>query len=164
MGVAHTIAPAVRKAVINGIKDHLAGLSDFNGTTSKERNTEVSYGYTFSSTRAEKVYLGRTLGTTPPAALKTGRNIRDETGTFDLHVLVRLSGEGAEAAEDRAHAIGAEIEDWISLRKNGEGLNITGLQWLLVTSWSSNYAGIERGTGVLLTYSVQWKARLEGTP
>lgn len=164
MAVAHTVAPAVRKAVIDGIKAHLRALPDFNGTTAKERNVEVSYGFTFSSKRAEKVYLGRTLGATPPAALRTGRNVRDETGSFDLHHLVRLEGEGAESAEARAYAIAAESEDWISLHKSGEGLGITGLQWLLVASWTSDYAGIDRGTGVIVTLSIQWKARLEGTP
>lgn len=161
---AQTIAPQVRKAVIDGIKTHLAALDDFNGTTAKEQNVEVSYGFTFSSKRAEKVYLGRTLGTTPPAALRVGRNIRDESASFDLHHLVRLEGIGAEGAEARAYAIAAQSEDWISLHKSGEGLAIPGLQWLLVASWRSDYAGIDRGTGAIVTLSVQWKARLEGTP
>lgn len=164
MATAQTVAPKLRKAVIDGFKTHLAGLPGFNGTTSRERNVEVSYGYTFASERAEKVYLGRQLGTTPPAALRTGRNVRQEAGQFDLTVLVRISGAGAEAAEARAFAIGAEWEDWASLRKSGEGLGVTGLQTLVVASWASDYAGITGGTGVLLTYTNRWTARLEGTP
>ncbi len=164
MAVAQTVAPKVRAAVADGLKNHLGALDDFNGTTKAAHNVEVSYGFTFSSKRAEKVYLGRSSSTTPPAGLRAGRNVRDETATFDITVHVRLSGEGAEAAEDRAFAIGAEVEDWISLRKSGEGLGITGLQTLRVTGWSSDYRGIEGGTAALVTYTVEWKARLEGTP
>jgi hypothetical protein len=164
MAVAQTVAPQVRKAVIDGVRTHLGALDDFNGTTSPEQNVEVSYGFTFGSNRAEKVYLGRTLGTTPPAALRTGRNVRQEAGQFELTVLVKLAGMGAEATEARLFAIGAEIEDWASLHKSGEDLGVTGLQTLVVGSWTSDYAGIEGGTGALLTYTIRWTARLEGTP
>ena len=164
MAVAQTVAPKLRKAVIDGFKAHLGALDDFNGTTSKEQNVEVSYGYTFSSKRAEKVYLGRTFGNTPPAALRTGRNVRQEAAQFELRILVKLSGAGAEAAESRLFAIGAEFEDWMSLHKSGEGLGVTGLQTLVVASWASDYAGIEGGTAALLTYTNKWTARLEGTP
>lgn len=157
MALTQTIAPKLRRAVVAGLRDHLGGLEDFEAV-------EVSYGFTFASARAEKVYLGPTRSTTPPTALRPGRNIRAEAGGFDVHVMVRLAGEGAEATEDRGFAIGAEIEDWTSLRKSGEGLGVTGLQTLLISGWNADYAAVEGGTGFLLVYTLAWTARLEGTP
>lgn len=164
MTVAYTVALDLRKAVISGLRTHFAGLADFNGSTSAEDKTVVSYGFTFGSNATEQVYLGRQQADTPPAGMRSTRNIREESGTFDLNVQVRKPGASVEEAEERLFAIGAEIEDWLSLRKSGEGLGVTGLKWLLVTSWASDYAGIDSGSGALLTYTLSWNARLEGTP
>ena len=161
MATAHSIAADLTAAVIDGLSDHLAGLSDFNGTTASEEKTVVSYGFDFASKAAELVYLGRINADTPPAGLRAGRNFRNESGTFDLSVLVRLPGKDASVAVQRVFAIGHEIEDWIGERKSGEDLGVTGLQTLLVDSWAADYAGIDSGTGALLTYSVAWTARLD---
>lgn len=163
MAVAHSIAAALTTAVINGLATHFAGMSNFNGINPAEQKTVVSYGFNFGSRAAEQVYLGRIAADTPPAGLRAGRNFRNESGTFDLTVLVRLPGKDASDAIARLFAIGHEIEDWIGERKSGEGLGVTGLQTLLVDSWAADYAGIDSGTGALLTYSVAWTARLDDT-
>jgi hypothetical protein len=161
MAVAHSIAADLTEAVIDGLATHFAGESDFNGTTAPEQRTVVSYGFNFGSKAAEQVYLGRINADTPPAGLRTGRNFRNESGDFDLTVMVRLPGKDASEAVRRMFAIGHEIEDWIGERKSGEGMGVAGLQTLLVASWAADYAGIDSGTGALLTYSVAWTARLD---
>jgi hypothetical protein len=161
MAVAHSIAADLTEAVIDGLAALFAGLADFNGTTSPHEKTVVSYGFDFGSNAAEQVYLGRMSGDTPPAGLRSGRNFRNEAGSFDLTVMVRLPGKDASEAMQRAFAIGHQVEDWIGERKSGEGLDVTGLQTLLVSSWAADYAGIDSGTGALLTYSVAWTARLD---
>lgn len=161
MAAAHSIAADLTEAVITGLTTLFAGLADFNGTTAREQRTAVSYGFDFASKAAEQVYLGRMSGDTPPAGLRAGRNFRNESGTFDLTVMVRLPGKNASQAMQRAFEIGHEVEDWIGERKSGENLDVTGLQTLLVSSWAADYAGIDSGTGALLTYSVAWTARLD---
>lgn len=155
-----TIGPTVRKAVIDGLATHLGSLAAFNGTTAPERNVEVSYGYKFGSPATEQVYTGRSRADTPPAALRSGRNHRNENGVFDLTIAVKYIGGDAYDADLRAAAIGGACEDWLAARKSNE-LGVTGLLSLLVESWDADYAGLDGGTGSLLTYKVRWTARLE---
>ena len=161
MAVAHSIAADLTEAVIDGLAALFADDDDFNGTTAPEQKTVVSYGFSFGSRVAEHVYLGSMNADTPPVAIRTGRNFRKEDGTFNLTVLVRLPGADAPTAIRRLFAIGHEVEDYIGARKSGEGLGVTGLQTLTVASWAADYAGIDSGTGALLTYSIAWTARLD---
>lgn len=153
---------AVRKAIIDGLATAFTALPDFNGTTNPERKVSVTYAYPFGGAgakKAEKVFGGRTRIETPPAALRSGRNYRDETGLFDLVVLVSYVGGDAETADLRAYAIGQVIEEWLADRKSNE-LNVTGLQTLTVTGGESNNLGNDRGHMTELTYQVRWTARL----
>lgn len=159
MAPVSTIGPVVRKAVIDGLTTHLGSLAAFNGTTAPERDVEVSYGYPFASTATEKVYTGRSRADTPPAALRSGRNHRNENGVFDLTVAVSYIGGDAYDADLRAAAIGGACEDWLAARKSNE-LGVDGLLSLVVESWDADYAGLDGGTGSLLTYKVRWTARL----
>lgn len=154
-----TIGPAVRKAVIDGLAAHLGSLADFNGSTAAERDVTVTYGYPFGSPTTEQVYTARSRADTPPAALRAGRNHRNENGVFDLTVMVRYVGGDAYDADLRAAAIGGACEDWLAARKSNE-LGVDGLQSLVVESWASDYAGIDGGTASLTTYQVRWTARL----
>lgn len=159
MAPVSTIGPTLRKAVIDGLTSHLGSLADFNGTTATERYVEVSYGYPFGSTSTEQVYTGRSRADTPPAALRSGRNHRNESGVFDLTVVVRYIGGDPYDADLRAAAIGGACEDYLAARKSNE-LGVDGLSSLVVDSWDADYAGIDGGTASLLTYKVRWTARL----
>lgn len=159
MAPVSTIGPTVRKAVTDGLTTHLGALAAFNGTTAAERNVEVSYGYPFGSAATEQVYTGRSRADTPPAAMRSGRNHRNENGVFDLTVAVRYIGGNAYDADLRAAAIGGACEDYLAARKSNE-LGVDGLQSLVVDSWDADYAGLDGGTGSLLTYKVRWTARL----
>lgn len=161
MAVAHSVAADLTEAVVDGLRTLLAADDDFNGTTAPEQRTVVSYGFQFGNKAAEQVYLGSMNADTPPAGIKAGRNFRNESGTFNLSVLVRLPGKDASATIQRLFAIGHQIEDYIGAKKSGEGLGVTGLQTLLIASWAADYAGIDSGTGAVLTYSVAWTARLD---
>lgn len=158
--VTASIGVAVRKAVADGLAEHLGDLSDFNGNGVPEQKTVVAFGYDFSNLHREHVFTGRSRADTPPAGMRSGRNTRNETGRFDLTVQVRVVGDDAYAAEARAEAIGGEVEDWFADRKNNE-LGVTGLNSLVVESWESDYRGIDNGTAALRTYVVRWTARLE---
>ncbi len=155
-----SIGVPVRKAVVDGLTQHLGDLSAFNGATAPEREVAVTFGYPFGQTYNEQVYTGRSRAQTPPAALRTGRNVRNETGDFDLIVRVRFTGGDGYDAEQRAEQIGGAIEDWLAARKQNE-LGVTGLQSLIVTEWVADYAQVDGGTAALRSYTVRWTARLE---
>lgn len=155
-----SIGVPVRKAVTDGLTTHFAADSDFNGTTAAEKQTVVSFAYDFSNLHREHVYTGRSRGDTPAAGMRSGRNTRNETGTFDLNVMVRAIAGNAYDAELRAAAIGAEIEDWFADRKSNE-LDVDGLGSLVLESWEADYAKVDNGTAAIRTYTIRWTARLE---
>lgn len=158
--VTASIGVAVRKAVIAGLADRLGSLSSFNGTTAAERNTVVAFGYDYSNLHREHVYTGRSRADTPPAGMRSGRNTRNETGRFDLNVIVRAMAGDAYDAELRAEEIGGEVESWLADRKNNE-LGVTGLQSLVVESWVADYQKVDNGTAAIRTYVIRWTSRLE---
>jgi hypothetical protein len=139
--VTASIGVALRKAVTDGLAEHFAADSDFNGTVAAERETVVSFGYDFSNPHREHVFTGRSRADTPAAGMRSDRNTRNET-------------------EERAEAIGGALEDWFADRKSNE-LGVDGLNSLVVASWVADYAQIDGGTAALRTYTVRWTARLE---
>ncbi len=155
-----SIGIPVRKAVTDGLAEHLGSLSGFNGTAAAEKQTVVSFGYDFGNMHREHVFTGRSRADTPPAALRSGRNTRNETGHFDLTVMVRSVAGDAYDAETRAEAIGAAVEDWLADRKSNE-LGVPGLLSLVVESWEADYAKADNGTAAIRTYDIRWTARLE---
>jgi hypothetical protein len=158
--VTASIGVAVRKAVTDGVAEHLAAQSGFNGNAAAERKTVVRFGYDFANQHREHVFTGRSRAETPPAALRSGRNTRNETGRFDLTVMVRSVGGDPYDAELRDEAIGAELEDWLADRKNNE-LEVAGLLSLVVESWEADYAQTDNGAAALRTYVIRWTSRLE---
>lgn len=155
-----SIGVAVRKAVIDGLAEHFANDSDFNGAAVAEQKTVVKFGYDFSNLHREHVYLGKSRRETPPAGMRSGRNTRQETGRFDLNVMVRVVAGDAYAAQLRAAAIGAEVESWLADRKNNE-LDVDGLQTLVVETADDDYRKIDNGTAAFTTYSIRYTSRLE---
>lgn len=158
--VTASIGVGVRKAVTDGLAEHLGSLSAFNGVGAAEREVVVTFAYAFGHQHTEHVYTGRSKADTPPAGLRSGRNTRNEAGEFDLVVMVRFIGGDGYDAELRAEDIGGAIEDWFADRKNNE-LAVDGLTSLLVTGWVADYAQVDGGTAALRSYTVRWTARLE---
>lgn len=153
-----SISVAVRKAVIDGIKERLDADSDFNGVTKRERKVEVTYGYRFDSSARERVYTGRTSAETPPAGLRAGANFRNEQATFDLNVMVRFVGGDAYDADERLSAICDEVEAFISLHKSNQ-LGIPGLNWIRLDGYEGDYVQIDNGHASIRTYSIRFDAR-----
>lgn len=157
--MAGSIGVAVRTAVINDLSTYLAAQAAFNGTTNPERKVEVTYGYTFNGHASEQVYTGRSRADHTPAAMKAGRNFRNEAGQFEVNILVRYVGGNASDADTRAFAILAEIEQRIADRKSNE-YGVTGLIHIEADGWEADYMGVDQGVGSLVTLRVNWSARL----
>lgn len=162
--MAGSVGIALRRATVSGLRDHLAGLADFNGTASRARKTAVSYAYPFGGTRPnEALYTGRSRALTPSAAMKAGRRFRNEAGEFDLNVLVQIDGMDAESADARAEALGVQIEEWFADRKNGEHAawaDVSGLIEVAVAGWEADYVPLDTAVGSIRTYRITWTARL----
>jgi len=157
--MAGSLVVSVRSAVTDGLTTLFAALPDFNGATDPEHRVEVTYAYTLGSAASERVYTGRSTADTPPAALRSGRNHRNEDGVFDLTILVALVGGSQEDADARALAIGAKVEEWIADRKSNE-LGLTGLVSLRIDSWDLVGLMNDHGCMAELEYKVRWTARL----
>lgn len=157
--MAGSVVVAVKQAIVTGLTTHYGAAAAFNGTTAPERKVAVAYGYNMGTHDTERVFTGRSRAEQPPAAMRSGRNYRDEAGTFDLIVIVEYVGGDPEDAEERALAIGAEAETWLADRKSNE-LGVTGLQTLRVDGWDLVHMGNDRGHLAELTYRVRWTARL----
>lgn len=145
--MAGSVGVAVRAAVVDGLADVLT------------LDGEVSYGFTFQPGLLEQVYTGRSSGETPPASLRSGRNYRDEQGTFDLNILVRVPGGSLLEADERCDEIASVVEEWIADRKSNQ-LGVSGLNYLLVTRWDADYVQIDAGMCSIRTLTVAWRARL----
>lgn len=156
--MAGSVRVAVKAALIEGLADLFASLPGFN---SDENQVQVEYGYTTGEVRAaQRVYCGRSYSDTPPAAMKSGRNHRQETGYLDLIVLAEVPGGSAQDADERVDAIGTEIETWIADRKQGDGLGVTGLYELLVDRMEADYYPSDGGNAAIKTITVLWRSRL----
>lgn len=153
-----SLSVALRKASIDGLAAHFADLADFNGTTAPERDLEVTYGYDFASQATERLYTGRSRADTPPASLRAGRNYRDESGGFDLNILVQFIGGDAYEADLRVDAIADEVETWFADRKSSE--IHPAVSTVRTDGWEADYAGIDGGSASTRTIRVHWTARL----
>lgn len=152
-----SLGVAVRKAVLDGFRTHLAGLPAFN-STAVENEVEVLYAWDFKRQTRQRVYGGRSAGTTPPAAMRAGRNHRNETATFQVNIRVEIPNATQEEADERLDEIAVQFEEWVADRKSNElGAGTTSLK---VTSWAGDYFAVDSGAGSIRTYTVSWSARL----
>lgn len=143
---------AVRKAVI----EDLATLTGSGGAL---EDVTVQYAWRRGVNDREQVFTNAARGTTPAAALKAGRNHRQEEGRFELVVLVEVPGGLGEEADQRALDIGAVVEERIADRKNNE-YGVTGLSWIRVESWTLTPRSGDHGSFSELVYTVLYSARL----
>ena len=151
--MAASIVVAVRSALATGLATAIAadgGMAD----------TEVSYHWKANWQRRERIWTRNARFTHAPASMRSGRNYRDEVGTFELAILVEGVGQNAEWSATRALTIGAVVEQWIADRKNNE-LAVTGLQTLTVSGDGSLLEMFnDQGTLAELNYPVRYTARL----
>jgi hypothetical protein len=149
-----SIVLEVRQAVVDGIK-----------TALNDESVSVTYGWQGSSddARREQVFTNNARAEHEPAGLKTGRNFRNETMTFDIVVLAVGPAAKPEEVDARALDIGQVVEEFIADHKGNE-LGIFGLKWLFMTDMSLvnriGQAADGDGSATELTYTVRYSARL----
>lgn len=158
--MAGSIAYPLKKAVIDGLATAMGANAAFNGTNDPARAVEVAYGYRHASHATERVFTNRWRSQTPPAALRSGRNHRNESGEFELSVWVLFVGGSAEEAEERVDEIADYIETWLADRKSNE-LGVAGLVSLHVTGTEGEPRAGDNGAVCLKTLTVAWSARLD---
>lgn len=146
--MAGTIVVALRLAVASG----LAAVPALSGA-------DVSYAWRPDSRARRQVFTHRASADTPPAALRSGRNYRDETGTFQVVVHCEIPGADAPDAEAECVALGTAVEEWFADRKSNE-VGVAGLQSLLVTGWELGGGAADRAYIAQMIYTVRWTARL----
>lgn len=149
------MAGTVQHLVRNGIVTALAALPALE-------DVNVSYAWEFgdASQVRERIFTNRARANTPPAALKAGRNHRDETATFELVVWVEGVGLSSYETDARAGELAQVVEEWLADNKAGTALAITGLNWLRAESWECHNLGNDQGSLTELSLSVTYNARL----
>lgn len=146
-----SIVVAVRKAVVAGLTTALAG----------ESSVSVSYGWLGGdeTRRREQIYTNRVRGTHEPAALKAGRNFRNEQMDFDLCLFVADPTKAPEDVDTRVMELAVVVEEYLADRKSNE-LGVTGLNWIHVTGFELENRLMTTGAASLAVWKVSYNARL----
>lgn len=150
--MAGSVMVAVKRAVIDGFKAHLKQVAEY-------ATVEVDYGYSTALAAHEAVFCGRGSSDTPPAAIRAGRNHRDEDGEFIVAVIAKALGGTQLDADERAFGIGGELETWLADRKSNE-LHVPGLQSIGVAGFEMAPMYADTGHLTEVEYRVTYRARL----
>ena len=151
--MAGSAVVAVRKALIEGLAAVVAVDNP---------RVSVTYGWQGSDDTAsrEQIFTNNARASHEPAALKTGRNFRDEQMDFDIVVLVLGVGQRPEESDQRAADLALLVEEFIADRKSNE-LGVAGLNWITVTDYALNYLIAPEGGSISeATITVRYRARL----
>lgn len=148
--MASSVLVSVRKAVMSGIA---AALND--------KSVACTYGYEGykDDARREQIYSGRASATHDPAALKDGRNFRNERMDFDISIIVMGVGTSAEQVDERAMRLQRVVEEFIADHKNNE-IGVAGLQWMRVSRVEFEPRFNADGNLAIVTVTVTYQARL----
>ena len=151
--MAGSIHVTVRRAVIAGLADLLE---------SSDPDVSVTYGWQGNDSTAarEQIYTSNARASHDVAALKTGRNFRNEQMDFDLTFYVEAVGETPDVAETRAGELALVGEEFIADHKSNE-LGIAGLNWIRVVELASDYRILPGGGSAAITVlTLRYDARL----
>lgn len=143
---------AVRSAIIDGLKmqDDL-----------RDEPVQITYQYQPKTQKREHIYTTDATFSHEPAAMRSGRNFRDEIGRFNLIIAVEGLKRSAEWCAQRALERGVVVETFIADRKNNE-LDVTGLQTLLIDGDGSLVELFgDSGHLAIITYPIRYTARLQ---
>jgi len=149
--MASTIVVALRRAVVDGLSGLLPDYGD--------RQALVTYAWDPEARDSLQVFTMRPRGDHSPAALRAGRNHRNEEASFQVVIHVEVAGADVEEADNRALEIGQVVEEFIADHKSNE-LAIPGLNWITVSSWEMNGGPADRSAISQLIYTVSYNARL----
>ena len=140
----------VRKAVT----DAIASLPEF-------ADARVDMTWSAAAQVREQVFTTNARFTHVPAAMRAGRNFRDEVGRFDIVVLIAGVDQTATWSATRAVVVGTAIEEYVADNKNGDDLDVDGLNWILVDGDGAlTEMYVDRSTIAELTYPIRYHARL----
>src|SRR5262245_45563541 len=79
----------------------------------------------------ERVFTGRSQAEHAQASLRSGRRFRNEAATFDVLIQVESLNQTIEQTEQRAVALGLEVEECVADNKYLGG--VAGLNWAVVS-------------------------------
>ena len=89
--------------------------------------------------------------------MKSGRNYRNELGTFV--VVFHYVGPDAESANEVATDAGSQFEEWVSDHKNPGASVVPGLNWIRLDSFRLEGGPTDGGFVASLQYTLRYSAR-----
>lgn len=135
--MAGSIVVAVRKALVTALTPVIQG-------TAGMEQVEVGFQYPAGDAQLrEVVWTQNPQIDLQSASLRAGRNFLNETSTFDVVLMSWQPATTAEDAATRVIEIGEVIAAWIGDHKNGETLNVPGLQTLTISGSASQTETLE---------------------
>jgi hypothetical protein len=140
-------------AVRSLLTDALADLPEF-------ADAETTFGYKVGSKRREKCWTQNARFKHETAGLRPVKTFRNESGTFELVILIEGVALSVEETSTRAMELGHAAEDWVATKANWEGA-ITGLKWITVSGDGALAEAFnDKGSLAELTYPITFEARL----
>lgn len=145
--MATSTAPALKAALLTALVTALT-----------VDGTQVVYSHPGDALEPEAVFLGDVRGTSEVPTSRAGRLARHERYTLDVWISVVADGATAEAAETRAYALLAKLEDVLADTAT-LGLAIVAA---VLGEWDASLAfdDARRGWSALLRVGVDVNARL----
>lgn len=145
-----SIVVEVRKAVIEGISEALGDPS-----------IACTYGWRGSADdrRRHEIYTNRPRAAHEPAALKAGRNFRNEQMDFDLVYIGQEPAKTPEQLDELMMHTGQVIEEFLADHKSNE-LEVPGLTALWVTAFELENQLMATGSRSVAQWTVRYTARL----
>lgn len=152
--MAKSIVVDVRKALIAGLRAEF-DASDFESVS-------CTYGWQGGddTARRDQVFTDRARADHDAAALKAGRNFRNEQMEFSLVILALGVGMRPEDLDDHVMELGQIVEEYIADNKSGETFGIEGLNWIRVSGMELKNQYASEGSLSELTYTITYDARL----
>lgn len=152
--MAKSIVVDVRRALVDGLSDvfNAAALDSVSCTYGWQGGDDTA--------RRDQVFTDRARATHEPAALKAGRNFRNERMEFSLVVMCLGVGLKPEETDDHVIELGQYVEEYVADHKQGEGWGIPGLNWIVVSAMELNNRYASEGSISEITYTITYDARL----
>lgn len=140
---------------IVAVKDALLTILQNDGGLT---GIQVTRGRPGDDIRDEAIWIGRATGRHEPVTIRSGRQPREERFTVDVVISVVNGGGSIADAEDRAHALAAEVEDAVA---QDPKLGLSDIEWALPGDIEESGSGYtDLGAVCEIRVGIEVRARL----
>lgn len=126
------------------------------GSNPSFSNWDTLYAWSPAVQSKRMIFTAGGSGEIPPAAMRSGRNYRDEQTT--VQVIFHCVGKDAGTADAEAVAAGEVFEEWLSDNPTPSA-SVPGLNWIRLDSYRLEGGHTDGGYAASLQYTLRYQAR-----